>query len=300
MGTKLDNNHLALLALFLRPRPLDAPTWQGLWSAALGEPYDRAIRSFTRQGLLAEANPTFELRLEYLRVADIKPILKQHGLKVSGKRDELLARLLEALPQEARRLTQALDFRGQYVCTPAGRALAEAYKESVARDQQKTEEEVRQALRRGDCRRAAGLVQAFRDRQPAPMGGAGLVHADSLWAEAILAIKSAPQTTAEELEVAKLTAAEDAIWGRRLTGPKHLLPAAYTAMFAASNRRTLMEMRQSGVVKKVSILASSDSCDSCRELDVKGPYPLNKVPTIPNPQCMHPIGWCRCTYVAET
>ena len=299
MGIKLDNNHLALLALFLKRRPLDTPTWQGLWSAALGEPYDRAIRSYTRQGLLAEANPAFEERLEVLRVADIKPVLKAHGLKVSGKRDELLARLLEALPEEARRLTDELDFRGQYVCTPAGRALAQTYAEAVARDREQAEEQVRQALRRGDCRRAAALVQAFRDRQPGPMAGAGIVHADSLQAEAILAIKAAPEMTREELEEAKLSAAEDAVWGRTIRGPDRFLPAAYTAMFTASNRRTLDELRRLGA-RQVSILAGVGACDSCQQLAARGPYPLNKVPAIPNPHCTHSIGWCRCCYVSAT
>jgi len=105
--------------------------------------------------------------------------------------------------------------------------------------------------------------------------------------------------TAEELAQAKLAAAEDAAWGRRLSGPEGFLPVAYTAMFTASNHRSLEQMRRSGV-KKVNILAGTNACDSCQQLAAKGPYPLSRLPAIPNPHCTHLIGWCRCTYVAET
>ena len=296
----LDHNHLALLALFLRPRHLDIPAWQGIWADALGESYGDAIEGFIKRGLLAAADPSFEERISLLRVADIKPVLKRHGIKTSGKREDIVARLLQELPHEAQSLADGMSFEGQYACTTAGSALAAINKQSVDAKRLATEEEVRLALRQGDLQRACHLVDAFRSSQPSPMVGGGALSADALWAQAILAIEAVPQMTAEEADEAKLAAAEDAIWGRRPGGPKHFLPAVYTAMFTASNARQLDELRRSSVVKGVQILASPDACDSCKQLAAEGPYPLDKVPQVPNPKCAHPKGWCRCNYVAET
>ena len=75
--------------------------------------------------------------------------------------------------------------------------------------------------------------------------------------------------------------------------------AQYTRMFEKSNRDDLTSMKRSGIVKFVDIIASPDSCPSCKQLERNSPYPINKVPKIPHPDCSHSIGWCRCVYGAH-
>jgi len=54
------------------------------------------------------------------------------------------------------------------------------------------------------------------------------------------------------------------------------------------------------VVRGVLVLATNDSCDSCKALAASGVHPLSDPPALPNPDCNSVKGWCRCSYSAVT
>lgn len=290
---KLDQNHRALLTEFLKPNDLGTANRQKWWSRTLKRPYRAAINNLVKRGMLAEAPVEARLNLG-LRVADLKPILKQRELKVSGKKADLIARLLENAPEDASRLAQQVI---ACACTPAGAELAHQYQHQVAGRQREAEEQVRSALRRGNVKKASRMVHSFAESLPMPMRwGLGGIETDPTEATALLAVAAVPGFSADEVERLRFQATEDALWGRTCDVPEEFEAVVYKTTFGARNEADL-EQYQSWRVDKVDILATDDSCPSCKELEANGPYPADTVPALPNPDCAHHIGWCRCTYL---
>ena len=72
--------------------------------------------------------------------------------------------------------------------------------------------------------------------------------------------------------------------------------AARMLLFSAEHKQKLKQYSESGFVKYVGILATANSCESCKKLEGKR-YKLNEAPILPNPSCTHELG-CRCVYLA--
>ncbi len=128
------------------------------------------------------------------------------------------------------------------------------------------------------------------------VGGMVLVQAHPLRARAVLGI-----TSVEGMKQARFWRLQSSgqrsmrYGGRQLGAHDGFRPIAYHAMFWASNQETLQKLRAAGV-SKVAVHAADDSCESCKQLDAGAPYSTKRVPKVPNPDCTHPIGWCRCIY----
>jgi hypothetical protein len=282
----------AFLSLFLNPRHLDTEYWQQIWSETLNRPYKSVIKDLVARGLLVEANSGQKLECS-LRVSDLKQIMREYGLKVSGKKEELLSRLIESLPQEAEK--RASSITDVYVCTKEGKEIAKTYKSSVESKRKNAEEEVRTLLQRKKIKNACLVIEEFIKSLPRPLAYGGAHPSD---AEAILEIKSVSEIQEEDLEKIKVEAAFNALWGRRITGPKQFLSMAYKGMFIRTHKATLENYKASGVVKKVVIMVSPDSCPACKDKD-GSVFLLEKEllsPTLPIENCTHEIGWCRCCY----
>ena len=71
--------------------------------------------------------------------------------------------------------------------------------------------------------------------------------------------------------------------------------AARMLLFNSQHKQTLKQYSKSKVVQYVEILATPNSCESCKKLEGKR-YKSNEVPTLPNPNCTHELG-CRCVYL---
>jgi len=89
--------HLMLLTHFKRPREdyrkgwLGGHTWQE-WKTALKEPPPNAIERFLDNGALELASLAQCLAYRY-GVSDLKAMLRERGLPVSGRKADLIARL---------------------------------------------------------------------------------------------------------------------------------------------------------------------------------------------------------------
>lgn len=288
---ELDDTHLALLSLFLNPRPLDLGTWQEIWSNALNRSYKSIIDDFIRHGILKEANTEQKLSAS-LRVSDLKQILKEHDLRVSGKKEELISCLVENLPDEAEKFASSKS--NIYICTELGSAIANEYKNKADLRRQNAEEEVKILLKQNKITEAAEIINAFIKSLPSPMAHEGAMPSD---AQAILEINSISGITKEELDTIKLEAATSAIWGKGIRGPKPFLSEAYKRMFRKSALSSLKSYKEAGL-KEVTIIAAIDSCPTCMAASDKN-YEIDKEllsPTLPIKECTHEIGWCRCCY----
>lgn len=105
--------HLALLTTFLSPRlPDDKPTDID-WTMVLGETHSSAVERFFVQGALVNFYPAKDL-LEQFTVDFLKHLLRLSGLAVSGRKEDLVSRVIDAKIQLTR-------------CTDYGRKFAEPY-----------------------------------------------------------------------------------------------------------------------------------------------------------------------------
>ncbi|MHA2248040.1 MAG: SAP domain-containing protein [Candidatus Hodarchaeales archaeon] len=310
VNTLLDDNHKALLSLFLKPRSLDIDTWQDIWSGTFRKPYMWAIREFIDKNLLTR--PTVEESLiGGLRIADIKPILREHGLKLSGRKAELVKRLVEQLPNEAKELASKL--KDIYVCTETGSSIAQQWKDDANKRRTETEEKMGVKIAEGNFRQAFRLRERLRKTIPEPMQasyGGGSVGGESSWDDqdelsmrAIYQIdpKSIPSMTPEEVKKAKFNMIMSLMcpWGRtRYKVSKEFDKIARTRNYTAYGHQRLKKWRKSGVVVQVEILGENDACLSCKNLQSYR-YDITDVPIIPNPNCTDDYG-CRCCYVPIT
>jgi hypothetical protein len=70
--------------------------------------------------------------------------------------------------------------------------------------------------------------------------------------------------------------------------------AARMILFYTYHKRNTAGLR-AAEARTVKILATDDSCSSCKELAEKK-HPINKVPELPYEKCTHQLG-CRCSAV---
>jgi hypothetical protein len=104
--------HMMFLKTFLKMRPADEhPIYSSSeWHACLEEPPEKAIERFLVQKALVKA--TVAERLDYhFKARQLKEMARQRQLPVSGRKDELIARLIQA------------DKAGMYRQLPKGELL---------------------------------------------------------------------------------------------------------------------------------------------------------------------------------
>jgi hypothetical protein len=166
--------HLALLEKFLSAREV-TNSFLDWWAPAFGMNPQRVIEELVAQGTL-ELAPT---------VADLKVMLSSRGLKVSGKKAELIQRLLEADPkgmevQHAHRMILR--------CTPVASQAVSTWKAEQAKAFETATDNVIAALRNRHFKEAIRTADAYRENKfetPLPVGAAAMT------------IKSAPRSIEE-------------------------------------------------------------------------------------------------------
>src|SRR5487761_2380516 len=112
--------HLLLLTKFIFATPFSNFSGSDYWESALGESPAIAIARFQSEGLLTE--PTLEQKLSSgFGLAELKRKLKDYGLKQSGRKPELAARLVEFDADEMQRMDSGLNLS---VCSVAGAEIS--------------------------------------------------------------------------------------------------------------------------------------------------------------------------------
>jgi phage FluMu protein Com len=282
------------------------------WEAALGEKPSDAIERFMKDGALEPATLSEVMNKKFM-VSDLKSMLKAKRLRVAGRKDELIRRLIE---NDEKAMTAATSDVDLYRCTPTAMNIVEDYLASEKAKWEAVEKEVLEALACGDfpavVRAAAEFDAAQVFSHGAGMAGHGRDAAAQL--ESLTSIFSSTPgilqgVNEERLRPLRIAAAMMFLWGThdaRAWLPKGLNTgirldtdsACRMFVFYIGHLRGLKSCREAGV-KKVQILGVGDdmSCPACRKLDGKR-FRLEEVPELPYPKCTCEIG-CRCSTVAE-
>ncbi len=301
--------HLLLLSKFLIGQALKNMA-AAYWDEPLGEPAGAAVQRFIALGWLVPATLAAKLGSRF-RASDLKPLLNERGLRVSGRKDELIERLIAA---DETGMTALVAEMNVYECSPEARARAEQYKLEQAEKRATTEDRALNQLRAHDFAGASQTVAAFEAAQVFSRGigidwSTHNVSRDVGQLKIILGTKPKILDSLADAEWEPLRVAVGmmALWG---TGSaKAWLPvsfvrvakfdadtAARMLLFASNHKLKLAEYRQlsdSGVrIKGYQVSVTTDSCQTCKKMVGKH-YGLNDLPELPHAECTHAYG-CRC------
>jgi len=304
--------HLLLLSKFIHANCFEDfarhDYWKDCWNNILGESSKQAIKRFVDQGMLITATDLNDLLTYKYKVTELKDMLKQRSLPVSGRKDEKIQRLIQADPNGMKKAVADLSL---LQCTQSGYKIAEQYLVAEQEHRNRVECEVMEYIIKRKFREASLTVAAFEQKQLFPRG-IGIDwkqynpdrHIEILKTIFESKPKIIAQLENEKTEALRLGAAMTALWGTNMA--KKWLPANFETgmsfdndtaarmfLFPALRRAALEDYRKSGL-QYVQILTTPESCNSCKKLEGKR-YILSNVPELPNPNCTDEMG-CRCVY----
>ena len=150
--------HLMLLNRYSNPRanePLPPGYWSDQWRSALGETHEDAIRRFIDTGLLVPC-PLSQRLAWKLPYTELKQLLRDRKLKISGRKAEMAERLCESDPEGMEKVLAGLSL---LQCSELGRTLASAF---LARKSE-MQNAALEALRKKNLDLAVSVVSEFQD-----------------------------------------------------------------------------------------------------------------------------------------
>jgi len=293
--------HLLLLSKFLNGDSPDRYRDDKYWEAALKEKPLKVIEQFCNEGVLEPAGLQ-ELVAYKFKVSDLKFLLKEKGLRVSGRKEELIQSLIENDAQSMRDATK--DFI-LYRCTKDGIRLAEHYLEGERAKRDSAERAVLDLLRRKEFSKAVRIVAQYEESQAYPRAfdiESGTESLKLIFERTPGILKGMEE---EQLTELRRAAAMMNLWGTN-TGRRWLPDdfetgihldgdvASRMLIFHAGHIRNMQSYRSSSVVKTVEVIGAEDGniCSECRKISGKK-YKLEDVPELPYAKCTCELG-CRC------
>jgi len=302
--------HLLMLSKF---RNGDSPTRYrdaDYWEAALKEKPAKVIEQFIKEEMLEPAELPELLNYKF-KASDLKSILKEKGLKVSGRKEELIQRLID---NDAKAMFEATKDIDLYRCTAAGMQLAESYLQREKAKREAAEQEVLNLLAREEYSKAVRVVTQYEAAQVFPRG-LGIdwkSYDETSDVESLKTIFNSTPAILKRIEEnrlrqLRLAAGMMHLWGTNTA--RHWLPDGFDTcvhldgdaacrmfVFYASHLRDMKGYKEAGA-STVEVLGVDDgnTCSECKKISGKK-YRLENVPELPYANCTCEIG-CRCTTV---
>jgi len=303
--------HLLMLSKFIHGQESSYFVKWGEWENVLNESPQNAIKRFVEEKMLINADVETVVSYKY-KVTDLKHLLRERKLPVSGTKDELVQRIVDAAKAGILKLTAGIEL---LVCTQLGHEIAERYVTSQKEKRLKIEQQIKDYLAKRMFKEASLTVANFEAEQVFARGlGVDWKHYNPNRDVEILKTiydkkpEILNQLDDSKLEFFRLAAGMMLLWGES-RATKWLPPdfetglrldqdtAARMFLFNAQSIATLKQFKEMGI-KNVEVLGTSDSCESCQKTVGKR-YILSEAPTLPNPNCTHELG-CRCVHLART
>ena len=310
-SSRVSDAELLLLSKFISPA--SPSQFRGdVWNSVLPRPVERTIGDFERSGVLVPATGSEVLESAFTAVA-LKALAKERGLPRSGRKRDIVARLVQADPTEMAGLIKQLDLR---VCSDAGRAVALPYIERRASQRKQAESDTLAFLAAQDFVSASRRVAEYEATQVFPRG-LGIDWANHIPAPDVAVLETIysrvpgilKDLNPTALPALRTGAAMSYLWGTGRSRP--WMPADLVTgcrldaetctrmfIFLGYSRRTLDDFfkKSYGVVHGAEILAAPDACPTCAALNGARFRP-GEVPEIPHPECTSTKG-CRCALLA--
>lgn len=303
--------HLLLLSKFLRANSLSDYKNNDYWENELREHPPKAIERFIKEELIrpAELPALVDSKFNY---SDLKSMLRKLNQKTSGRKAELIRRLIEHDKSTMLSTTNHLDL---FQCTNEGVQLAESYLEASDMKRLEAERLCLSLLSTGEYMKACHAVAQYETSRPFPRGlGVDWDYFGSK--KDILSLKLIFERTPgilkgmerNRLDQLRVSAGMMDLWGTN--SAKRWLSEEYETgihlksdaagrmlLFHANHIRNLEDYREAEF-RKIQILGVNDgaSCSECLKIDGKE-YLLDQVPELPYAKCTCEFG-CRCITLA--
>ena len=297
MGREEEEKYWYFLSYFLEAKDPAKDRYFESWSEILGRPYKQVLKEALNRGLIVRAGLKEKLG-GMLRMPDLQELLRELGLTVSGKKDTLLSRYIEARPQEAER--RASKMEGNFlISTPEGRKEIKQHTNRRADAEDSARNEMGRLLKRGKIDEAAEIVNVYLKSADRSARDNVFVKEDI---KLIFTIKEVPGLVGPELEKARINAAIELLWDGKLNSVHYSqIPSfhqfALAAVIVIGKKRSRDELREYAgqeFVTRVEILCNDDSCTTCKAAAMRK-YSLKNAPLLPIDGCTHENG-CRCCY----
>ena len=302
--------HLLLLSKFRNGDSPDRYQDAEYWEAVLKEKPSKVVEQFLKEGVLEPAGLQEFVNYKF-GASELKLMLKERGLKVSGRKEELIQRLTENNEQSMRDATKGLIM---YRCTTKGTQLAEYYLESEKVKRDAAERNVLDLLARKELLEAVRIVIQYEAFQVFPRG-VGIdwknydvksdVESLKIIFERVPGILK--DIKENRLDKLRLAAAMMQLWGTNTTR-RWLTDDVETGtrldndvacrmlVFYAAHLRNMMNYKEARVkMVEVKSVGAENTCAECQKVSGKK-YKVESVPELPYATCTCDIG-CRCITV---
>ena len=284
-----------------------------IYSFYLGD-LKKIISSLTKDGLLRLMTPE-EIFSKDNKITDLKEECKKRGLKVSGKKDELVARIMEADPDLRKNLEKQND---QLICTTTGQIAVNEFYERMKQQEKDLQTLVFALFEEKRYKDAANAVEQIRNRRVFPdwwmddfTSQLSLdveeKEVEMIWKETPKALSGLKKAF---LDKARFWISWDMLWGTNHIREFEKEPTnvdglsigqvMQALMIYATGKRQLADLQKTRVFKGVRIVGLAKDtvlCPECQKLTNKV-YDLKKAPVIPNEKCQNPAP-CPLSYIAD-
>lgn len=300
--------HLLFLSKLRHPFDQAHIEYLSYWDEKLGENRFDVLSRFEAEKMVVETPVTEALDCK-LKVTDLKDRLRAMGLKLSGKKAELICRFAESDPVGASRMASQWGLKQ---CSEQGRKLANDFLEEAERFRLKMENAVIDELKLGRFIRACEIVAHYESQQVFSRG-MGIDWGNYNCSRDVELLGQIMQGSpgilreqkAEIIDALRIPAALAQLFGTGITdrwipsgidpkskfSPKTivsiLLNYAHFKMEISRYREAHMDF-----IVGVNIVSSGDLiCEECNK--ILGEYSVENMPELPNPDCISD-DWCRC------
>ena len=297
---KNSNRYLQFLTTFQTPHDVKKVM---RWSWTM---YDLHIKSnliiqqWIQEGILVPATPEEALG-KIFQVAQLKKILKENNLPLSGSKSELIDKLLDSIPQK---MEQIISENQILKCSDAATIIITKHKDNIQNEMEAAEQKSFYYLNNGNYREAC---KAFTEYQR-QISGSKYEMYTYLVEEIKFALSATPTILSalksEDLKVLRVIASMQILWG--IDSTSKWIPDGFKTSYEniqipvnyilvnSKIKNTIAQHKKYS--KRIEINFDSgdiDSCNLCLALDEKK-FNIEEVPELPIPGCTSFTG-CKCT-----
>lgn len=256
------------------------------WNIKLGEPCAAVIQRFIKEGLI-EVAPIESVFSNIFTVDQLKLHLKELGLKVGGKKADLVARIIAA---DTGWVQKQIQGRNLYTLTKEGRRLSDEINDVIGRESGEMEARLTLLIHDGFYKDAFRLWAEWDADQVFPRDE---------WS----GLDNRKVDPSSFIQIAKSIASKLPVGDRErvildvLKGNGSYNPTAILARHSADYERDIMEWRESSFVAGIKIIVREDTeCAFAKQY--AGCYLLEDTPDYPFGPCEQHNpeidGFCTC------
>ncbi len=266
------------------------PSSQRLWESYLGTDYSSYFGDRLRRGdIVPLRGPAL---LTYQKASFIRPWIHKKGLKRSGKKADLIERLVPSLDDnEWEEIHRTAEPR--YIVTHTIRTGLEERLDELREEYVKVCERVRE----NPVGAKAALTKFMNEQIPYPVRGVGM----SMGMDGGISPKYSWKCGNYELAWASIVpelegGIQREVIDYNLGIVKDLGENLAVAFDAANRVYNRLELERFPAGSTVVIGVAGSACDQCRKLRGRE-FSKTDVPVLPNPNCTNDgHGYCRCSY----